>query len=133
MTAAAPDLVHLLLDSPAPGVSRITLNRPEKRNALNNQLRGEIFATLERTIAQRIEQQRNSGIRNASALLIDTDTMQVKALVGSADFHDDDIDGQVFDPAAVARDTLHRDKPKRATPLGRRTRNAQLHAPNPAF
>jgi len=48
MTAAAPDLVHLLLDSPAPGVSRITLNRPEKRNALNNQLRGEIFATLER-------------------------------------------------------------------------------------
>ncbi len=48
MTAAAPDLVHLLLDSPAPGISRITLNRPEKRNALNNTLRGEIFSTLER-------------------------------------------------------------------------------------
>jgi enoyl-CoA hydratase len=30
-----------------PGVRRITLNRPEKRNALNNRLRSEIFATLE--------------------------------------------------------------------------------------
>lgn len=41
------DLIHILLDSPLPGVRRITLNRPEKRNALNNRLRSEIFATLE--------------------------------------------------------------------------------------
>ena len=41
------DPIHLLIDSPAPGVSRITLNRPEKRNALNNALRSEIFAALE--------------------------------------------------------------------------------------
>ena len=41
------DLVHLLVDRPLPGVSRLTLNRPEKRNALNNRLRGEIFAMLE--------------------------------------------------------------------------------------
>jgi enoyl-CoA hydratase/carnithine racemase len=26
----------LLLDDPHPGVRRLTLNRPEKRNALNN-------------------------------------------------------------------------------------------------
>ena len=31
------DLV--LIDDPAPGVRRITLNRPEKRNALNYALR----------------------------------------------------------------------------------------------
>ncbi|WP_421937861.1 enoyl-CoA hydratase-related protein [Phenylobacterium sp.] len=37
----------LLTDSPAPGVRRLTLNRPEKRNALSNQLRGELFAALE--------------------------------------------------------------------------------------
>ena len=42
-----PELKHILIDSPAPGISRITLNRPEKRNALNNQLRREIFETLE--------------------------------------------------------------------------------------
>lgn len=41
------DLVHLLVDAPLPGVRRITLNRPEKRNAMNNALRAELFATLE--------------------------------------------------------------------------------------
>lgn len=40
-------LEHLLVDQPLPGVSRLTLNRPEKRNALNNRLRGEILHTLE--------------------------------------------------------------------------------------
>ena len=38
---------HILVDSPLAGVSRITLNRPESRNALNNTLRGEIYGTLE--------------------------------------------------------------------------------------
>ena len=38
---------HILVDSPAEGISRITLNRPESRNALNNVLRGELLAQLE--------------------------------------------------------------------------------------
>ncbi|MBS0411257.1 MAG: enoyl-CoA hydratase/isomerase family protein [Proteobacteria bacterium] len=37
----------LLIDEPAPHVRRITLNRPNKRNALSNALRGELFAALE--------------------------------------------------------------------------------------
>ncbi|WP_293903075.1 enoyl-CoA hydratase-related protein [Phenylobacterium sp.] len=37
----------LLLDDPAPYVRRLTLNRPEKRNALSNELRSRIFAALE--------------------------------------------------------------------------------------
>jgi enoyl-CoA hydratase len=36
----------LLLDDPLPGVRRLTLNRPEKRNALNNELRGAILDAL---------------------------------------------------------------------------------------
>jgi enoyl-CoA hydratase len=36
----------ILVDDPAPGVRRITLNRPEKRNALFHTLRGEILAAL---------------------------------------------------------------------------------------
>jgi enoyl-CoA hydratase len=37
----------LLIDTPLPGVRRLTLNRPEKRNALNNELRSAIFKALE--------------------------------------------------------------------------------------
>jgi enoyl-CoA hydratase len=37
---------NILVDRPKDGVHRITLNRPEKRNALNNALRGEILASL---------------------------------------------------------------------------------------
>ncbi|HEX6311862.1 MAG TPA: enoyl-CoA hydratase-related protein [Acidimicrobiia bacterium] len=36
----------VLVDEPAPGVRRITLNRPEKRNALNNALRGALLEAL---------------------------------------------------------------------------------------
>jgi enoyl-CoA hydratase len=38
------DLV--LIDEPAEGVRRLTLNRPEKRNALNNPLRGALLEAL---------------------------------------------------------------------------------------
>ena len=38
---------HILVDDPRPRVRRITLNRPEKRNALNNRLRAEVFEVLE--------------------------------------------------------------------------------------
>jgi len=36
----------ILVDDPAPYVRRITMNRPEKRNALNHPLRGAILGTL---------------------------------------------------------------------------------------
>ncbi len=43
MTSAA----ILLIDDPAPFVRRLTLNRPDKRNALSNALRGQVFEALE--------------------------------------------------------------------------------------
>ena len=56
--------------------------------------------TLERIVGQYVDNQRSVGIRNASAMLVDATTMQVKALVGSAAYFDAAIDGQVNGTAA---------------------------------
>jgi enoyl-CoA hydratase len=57
------DYEFILLDDPAPFVRRITLNRPEKRNAMNNGLRGEVFRALEE--ADRDESVRVTILRGA--------------------------------------------------------------------
>ncbi|MEE3331168.1 MAG: enoyl-CoA hydratase/isomerase family protein, partial [Myxococcota bacterium] len=38
---------RILIDDVADGVRRITLNRPEKRNAIDNALRGDLLAALQ--------------------------------------------------------------------------------------
>ncbi len=45
---SAPDLEPkvILIDTPVPGVRRVTMNRGDKRNALNNALRGAIIDAL---------------------------------------------------------------------------------------
>ncbi|MEX1828240.1 penicillin-binding protein 1C [Luteibacter sp. CQ10] len=51
--------------------------------------------SLERQVRQYVEHAGDRGIRNAAALLIDTRDMGVKAMVGSADYFDASIFGQV--------------------------------------
>lgn len=41
------DYTVILVDDPAEGIRRITLNRPEKRNALNHALRGQLLHALQ--------------------------------------------------------------------------------------
>jgi enoyl-CoA hydratase len=50
---SAPAEPTVLLDDPAPGVRRLTLNRPTKRNALSHRLRTELFAALRTADANR--------------------------------------------------------------------------------
>ena len=64
-------------------------------NAIQTALDLPIQQTLERVLTKYVQSRRDVGINNASALLIDSTTMQVKALVGSADYHDAAIAGQV--------------------------------------
>ena len=41
------DYQKIVVDNPGPHLKRITLNRPEKRNPLSNELRTELFHALE--------------------------------------------------------------------------------------
>jgi len=58
-------------------------------------LHGPTQAALERVLRQYVEARRGIGVRNAAALLVDTQSMQVRAWVGSANWADGAIDGQV--------------------------------------
>jgi penicillin-binding protein 1C len=50
---------------------------------------------VERTLRAHVQRRRGIGIDNAAALLVDRRSMEVLAAVGSADFLDDRIEGQV--------------------------------------
>jgi penicillin-binding protein 1C len=50
---------------------------------------------LERQVTQYLASREKDGFKNATALLIDYRTMEVRAAVGSANFHSKEIDGQV--------------------------------------
>ncbi len=47
MTRPSAPYEHILIDRPGDHLFRVTLNRPTKRNALNNVMRDEIYAALE--------------------------------------------------------------------------------------
>lgn len=50
---------------------------------------------LERLVTSYVDRRRDQGIRNAGAILVDFTTMEVVAAVGSANYHDESILGQV--------------------------------------
>jgi len=69
--------------------------RNETAYVVNTSLDLPMQQTLERVLTKYVKSRQDEGIKNASALLIDSTTMQVKALVGSADYHNIAIEGQV--------------------------------------
>jgi penicillin-binding protein 1C len=80
---AAPHAVQTLM--------RSLPDQPETSTSLH----APTQAAVERAIRQFIAARKGSGITNAAALVVDTSTMRVRAWVGSANFADAGIDGQV--------------------------------------
>ncbi len=80
----APHLTDMLLAQTASGVTEVhtTVDLRMQR-------------TVERVIKAYIRSHEDIGIRNASAMLVDAQTMEVRAMVGSADYRDAAIEGQV--------------------------------------
>ena len=97
---ASPLKVRSLARLPfaAPHLSMELLGRPD---FLNDQgiarsfIEQDLQKLLERAIANHVEKGRRIGICNAAAILVNTDSMRVCALVGSADFFAAKIQGQV--------------------------------------
>lgn len=79
----------------APHLTDLLLQRCRGADQVRSTIHLGAQHSLERAIRHFIAINRGKGIHNAAALLVDADTMQVKALVGSADYANAGIDGQV--------------------------------------
>lgn len=82
----APHLTDLLLH---------TASTTEPVTAIHSTIDLRLQKTLERVLREYLQRRAGSGITNASALLLDTQDMGVKSLIGSADFFNEAIAGQV--------------------------------------
>jgi penicillin-binding protein 1C len=86
----APHAVEGLL-----ATTRIAKAKNEAATEIRSTLDLRQQRLLERHLRAYVSNHNRIGIRNASAMLLDYRTMEVKAVVGSADFFNADIDGQV--------------------------------------
>ncbi len=79
----------------APHLTDLLLQRCAGADTIYSSLHLNVQKSLERSLRNYLAVNRDKGIHNAAALLIDADTMQVRAMVGSADYRNARIDGQV--------------------------------------
>ena len=73
----------------------ILASATDRRGLIRTTLDLDRQSMLERQLARYVDRRRFRGIQNASAMLIDYRSMEVLAALGSADFFDPSIDGQV--------------------------------------
>lgn len=79
----------------APHFSRAFMAQRREAGAWTSSLDLATQQLLEQQLTSYIARQANKGLTNAAAILVDHRTMEIRALVGSADFFDDRIAGQV--------------------------------------
>jgi penicillin-binding protein 1C len=68
---------------------------PSRSGEVRTTLDLKLQAVLERQASAYLARRRSQGLRNVAALLVDHQSMEVRALLGSADFFNDAIQGQV--------------------------------------
>jgi penicillin-binding protein 1C len=99
----APHFVQQLLELVGTPSGSCRIRLAQRADTTHQENPGEITSTLdlakqqliERRISDYIATNRARGIQNAAALLVDSSTMDVLAQIGSADFSNKEINGQV--------------------------------------
>lgn len=82
---AAPHFTNAVLQRP----------RPASIHSVNTTLDLRTQRSLERVLTTYVSEHRSVGIHNAAAMLVDYRDLSVRAMIGSADFFDARIEGQV--------------------------------------
>lgn len=93
-TLAHPNLGHMR-EFAAPHFVRRVLTGAGPAGEIRTTLDRDLQRMIERRVGTYVEANRTNGITNAAAMLVDTETMEVLAQVGSANFGDESIAGQV--------------------------------------
>ncbi len=76
-------------------VDALLANRAAAAGRIDTTIDARLQHLVERQIQRHLKQFGDLGVHNAASLLVDTRDMSVKAWVGSADYWNDGIDGQV--------------------------------------
>ncbi len=79
----------------APHFTRAALGAYRGRNRIFSTLDGNLQADLEALLQSYVKRNAERGLQNASALLLDYDSMEVRTWIGSADFRNVELEGQV--------------------------------------
>jgi penicillin-binding protein 1C len=79
----------------SPHLTDLLLQRCAGAETIHSSLDLNVQKSVERSLRLFLAANRGKGIQNAAALLVDTESMQVRAMVGSADYKNAAIDGQV--------------------------------------
>lgn len=94
---ALPLTVYSRANKPfiAPHLSDLLLRQYPNEQHIHSSVDSKTQLSIKQSVDNYLQQNRSAGIRNAAVLLLDTQSMQVRALIGSGSYWDAGIKGQV--------------------------------------
>ncbi|MDP3270005.1 MAG: penicillin-binding protein 1C [Legionella sp.] len=92
-----PLLMHRINDLPfkSPHLVNTILKNKNNNGSVQTTLDSQVQLSIERITRHYLARKKILGVQNAAVMLVDTRDMSIKALMGSADFFDKDISGQI--------------------------------------